>query len=92
MPGVGACRYPSAANDKSVGSNLGYVVGDLVEQGEGALLLEYHNGDSCADGSKSMVHIHFTCGVGAGTVRERRGRGREKGEGERERERERERD
>jgi hypothetical protein len=42
---------------------------DLVEQGEGALLLEYINGDVCGEGTRSMVHIHFTCGAGAGTVR-----------------------
>ena len=64
---MGACRYPSSGGD--VGSNLGYVMGDLVEQGEGTLLLEYHNGDTCGDGTRSMVHVHFTCGAGAGTVR-----------------------
>lgn len=64
---MGACRYTSSGGDP--GSNLGYMMGDIVEESEGTLLLEYHNGDVCEDGARSMVHIHFTCGAGAGTVR-----------------------
>ncbi len=60
---MGACRYPSGAGDsQDAGVALGYVVGDIEEESEGSLRLEYHNGEPCQGGRRSMVHIHFTCG------------------------------
>ena len=52
-----------------VGSALGYMTGNIIEEDEGVLRLEYHNGDSCPGGGKSMVHIHFTCGPGTREVK-----------------------
>ena len=67
VPGMGACRYPSSS-EGGAGSALGYLMGDIVEEGEGSLTLAYHSGDACGDSRKSMVHIHFTCGAGTGSV------------------------
>ena len=63
VPGMGACRYNTTG--KSV---LGYLTGNIVEEDEGVLRLEYHNGDPCPGGGKSMVHVHFTCGLGTREV------------------------
>ena len=60
---MGACRYNTTG--KSV---LGYLTGNIVEEDEGVLRLEYHNGDPCPGGGKSMVHVHFTCGLGTREV------------------------
>ena len=67
VPWMGACRYPSG-NSSAPGSVLGYVTGDIVEESEGSLRLQYHNGDTCHGSRKSMVHIHFTCGLRSGSV------------------------
>ena len=65
IPGVGACRYHS---DKQ-GTALGYVTGDLNEESEGVLHLDYHNGEQCASGQSSLVHVQFICAKGKGLVR-----------------------
>ena len=64
-PGMGACRYSS---DGGEGKVLGYVTGDLVEESSGRLRLSYYNGDSCANGRKSVVHVYFQCAAGEGAV------------------------
>lgn len=70
MPWMGGCRYKGTGSwnkDSPVGV-LGFVTGDIVEEDEGVLRLEYHNGDICGGGEKSTVHIHFTCGPGTREV------------------------
>ncbi len=69
MPGMGACRYNRTTNGRVVGTALGYLTGNIFEEDEGVLRLEYHNGDLCPGGGRSMVHIHFTCGLGTREVR-----------------------
>ena len=68
-PGMGACRY-SSDGGKGVGGRkvLGYVTGDLVEESSGRLRLSYYNGDPCANGRKSVVHVYFQCAAGEGAV------------------------
>ena len=68
-PGMGACRYSSDGGKGEGGRKvLGYVTGDLVEESSGRLRLSYYNGDTCANGRKSVVHVYFQCAAGEGAV------------------------
>ena len=67
--GMGACRYSSGGGEGVGGRKvLGYVTGDLVEESSGRLRLSYYNGDPCANGRKSVVHVYFQCAAGEGAV------------------------
>lgn len=63
---MGACRYSSDGGEG--GRVLGYVTSDLVEERNGRLRLSYYNGDTCANGRKSAVHVYFQCAPGEGAV------------------------
>ena len=63
---MGACRYSSDGSEG--GRVLGYVTSDLVEERSGRLRLSYYNGDRCANGRKSAVHVYFQCAAGGGAV------------------------
>lgn len=66
---MGACRYSSDGGEGVGGRKvLGYVTGDLVEESSGRLRLSYYNGDPCANGRKSVVHVYFQCAAGEGAV------------------------
>ena len=66
--GMGACRYTVTKEGPTDAKVLGFVTGELEETGEGELSLSYHNGDACAKGKSSLVHVHFRCSPGKGAV------------------------